>query len=203
MDEYKNIVQACNQCDKCSFHADRSSAIVGRTLWSGDSNLNAPIMIIGEAPGFNEDKLGIPFVGAAGKYMQAGLDKLGLSRKVYITNILKCRPPKNRDPSDKEKENCAPYLKRQIELIRPYIIISIGRHAFTELVPDHNLRITREEGKIFHYRMEDESVIPVIPMLHSAYMLRQKGSATYPELRESHWKNWTKIRDLCLTMENN
>jgi uracil-DNA glycosylase family 4 len=170
---------------------------MGRTMWfSGESNLNAGIMIIGEAPGSHEDKTGKPFVGAAGKYMQAAIDKLGLTRDVYITNIIKCRPPGNRDPSPQEKANCYPYLQKQIELIDPKVIITIGRHSFSSLIPDHQLKITKEEGKIFHYETNQNTIIPVIPMLHPAYMLRQKGNKTYPELRDKHWANWKRIKEI-------
>lgn len=194
--KYEELFMACKSCTKCTFSSERKNIVMGRTMWfSGESNLNAGIMIIGEAPGANEDKEGKPFIGAAGKYMQAAIDMLGLTSSVYITNILKCRPTNNRDPTLEEKNNCFPYLREQIKLIKPKLIVTVGRHSFNSLVPDHQLVITKEEGKIFHYS-NDETLIPVIPMLHPAYMLRQKGSKHYDKLKASHWNNWKRIKEI-------
>ena len=103
----------------------------------------ADILIVGEAPGFNEDRQGEPFVGAAGKLLDTLLARIGLSRAdVYITNVLKCRPPMNRDPMPNEAEACSPYLVRQLELVQPKVVLILGRHALERLMPG--------QGSIYH-----------------------------------------------------
>ena len=108
----------------------------------------ADIMIVGEAPGFNEDRQGEPFVGAAGKLLDTLLARIGLSRAdVYITNVLKCRPPQNRDPMPNEAEACSPYLARQLELIQPKVVLILGRHALERLMPGQG-SISRIHGSL-------------------------------------------------------
>ncbi len=105
-------------------------------------------MIVGEAPGFNEDRQGEPFVGAAGKLLDTLLARISLSRSdVYITNVLKCRPPMNRDPMPNEAEACSPYLKRQLELVRPKVVLILGRHALERLMPGEG-SISRVHGSL-------------------------------------------------------
>ena len=105
-------------------------------------------MIVGEAPGFNEDLQGKPFVGQAGKLLETLLEGIGLSRlDVYITNVLKCRPPSNRDPMPNEVEACAPFLERQLRLINPKVVIVLGRHALARLLPGHG-PISRVHGQM-------------------------------------------------------
>jgi DNA polymerase len=105
-------------------------------------------MIVGEAPGFNEDLQGKPFVGQAGKLLDTLLAGIGLSRQdVYITNVLKCRPPSNRDPMPNEVEACSPFLDRQLRLINPRVVIVLGRHALARLLPDHG-PISRVHGQM-------------------------------------------------------
>ena len=126
-------------------------------------------MVIGEAPGADEDRQGEPFVGRAGKLLNAMLQSVGLSREqVYIANILKCRPPNNRDPRPEEAASCFPYLRRQIELIQPDVIIAVGRIAAQRLL-DCNTPLNRLRGSV--HRLEATGT-PVVVTYHPAYLLR-------------------------------
>jgi uracil-DNA glycosylase len=123
-------------------------------------------MIVGEAPGFNEDRQGEPFVGAAGKLLDTLLARIGLSRAdVYITNVLKCRPPMNRDPMPNEVEACAPYLKQQLDLVRPKVVLILGRHALERLMPGQG-SISRIHGSLI--RRGD---VAYVPLYHPAAAL--------------------------------
>lgn len=126
----------------------------------------ANVMIVGEAPGFNEDRQGEPFVGAAGKLLDTLLARIELSRAdVYITNVLKCRPPMNRDPMPNEAEACSPYLQRQLELVRPKVLLILGRHALERLLPGQG-SISRVHGSLI--RRGD---VAYIPLYHPAAAL--------------------------------
>src|SRR5439155_1396576 len=117
------------------------------------------ILIVGEAPGFNEDRQGEPFVGAAGKLLDTLLNRIGLSRAdVYITNVLKCRPPMNRDPMPNEAEACSPYLKQQVELVQPKVVLILGRHALERLMPGQG-SISRIHGSLI--RRGDIAYVPL------------------------------------------
>lgn len=122
--------QEVRVCELCALSRTRTNAV------PGDGDPQAQIMIVGEAPGQTEDKQGLPFVGAAGQLLNQLLEGIGIARKdVYITNIVKCRPPGNRDPLPDEVSACSAYLDRQIELIRPAVILLLGRHAVQRLLP--------------------------------------------------------------------
>ena len=126
----------------------------------------ADLMIVGEAPGFNEDRQGEPFVGAAGKLLDTLLGRIGLSRSdVYITNVLKCRPPMNRDPMPNEVEACSPYLKQQLEMIKPKVVLILGRHALERLMPGQG-SISRIHGSLI--RRGD---VAYVPLYHPAAAL--------------------------------
>lgn len=117
-------------CHKCEIAKDRTNAV------PGEGPENAEIMFIGEAPGWNEDKQGRPFVGQAGQFLDKLLASINLDRqKVYITNVIKTRPPENRDPSPMEIQNCAPWLDRQLEIIKPKIIVTLGRYSMAKFFP--------------------------------------------------------------------
>jgi DNA polymerase len=123
-------------------------------------------MIVGEAPGFNEDRQGEPFVGAAGKLLDTLLARIGMSRAdVYITNVLKCRPPMNRDPMPNEAEACSPYLSHQLRLIKPKVLLILGRHALERLLPGQG-SISRIHGS-----MVKRGDIAYIPLYHPAAAL--------------------------------
>lgn len=167
-------------CDACELHATRTQTVFG----VGDEN--ADWLIIGEAPGADEDKQGEPFVGRAGQLLNAMLLALGLKREqVYIANILKCRPPNNRDPRPEEVLSCAPYLRRQVELIRPRMILAVGRIAAQNLLQSSET-IGRLRGKPHQYA---DTGIPLVVTYHPAYLLRSPGEKR---------KAW---RDLCLAAD--
>jgi uracil-DNA glycosylase family 4 len=126
----------------------------------------ANVMIVGEAPGFNEDRQGEPFVGAAGKLLDTLLARIALSRAdVYITNVLKCRPPMNRDPMPNEVEACSPYLKEQMALVKPKVVLILGRHALERLMPGQG-SISRIHGSMI--RRGD---VAYVPLYHPAAAL--------------------------------
>lgn len=142
-DSWNQLKQDCAQCHRCSLGDTR------RHLVFGVGAENARVMLIGEGPGEQEDLQGIPFVGPAGKLLDDMLEIINLDRtKVYIANIVKCRPPKNRDPMYVEQDCCSEWLRRQIALVDPKIIVCLGRIAATALIKE-NFRITREHGQWF------------------------------------------------------
>jgi uracil-DNA glycosylase family 4 len=129
------------ECTRCALHETRTRAVFG------DGDFGAELMFVGEAPGYHEDQQGRPFVGAAGKLLEELLASIGLTRQqVFIANVLKSRPPNNRDPRPEEIDACQPYLWRQIELIRPKVICTLGNHA-TKLLSGDQTGITRVHGK--------------------------------------------------------
>ncbi len=148
----------------------------------GEGNPNADIMFVGEAPGASEDESGKPFVGRAGKFLDILLESIDLDRKdVFITNIVKCRPPDNRDPSEEEKMIFSPWLEAQIEYINPKIFVPLGRHALWNFVPD--LKISEAHGHIYD---SDKYKKAVFAMYHPAVAL-YKGS--YKEVLLEDIKN--------------
>jgi len=152
-------------CQRCKL------AKLGRTqVVFGVGNPHATIMFVGEAPGFYEDKQGEPFVGAAGKLLNELLQSAGLARsEIYIANVIKCRPPNNRDPEPDEVETCKPFLLQQIELIKPKVVCTLGRWA-TETLLGRKVGITKIRGHAI--RQMD---IVIFPMLHPAAALHQGG----------------------------
>ncbi len=131
---WAELEKAIEACKKCPLHKTRTRPVVG------EGPLNAKIMFIGEAPGREEDLTGRPFVGRAGKVLTEVLESLGIKREdVFIGNIVKCRPPNNRDPTDKEKALCSPWLDMQISIIKPKILVALGRHSGAYLVEKYRL----------------------------------------------------------------
>lgn len=142
-DSWVKLKADCADCQSCQLCQTR------RSLVFGVGNEQAEVMLIGEGPGEQEDIQGIPFVGPAGKLLDDMLSMIDLDRsKVYIANIVKCRPPKNRDPQDTEQRACMGWLERQIALVNPKIIVCLGRIAAKALI-DEEFRITREHGQFF------------------------------------------------------
>jgi uracil-DNA glycosylase family 4 len=161
---WESLARCVADCTKCNLHGGRTQTVFGV------GNRTADWMIIGEAPGAEEDARGEPFVGRAGQLLNAMLQAIGLQRQqVYIANILKCRPPNNRDPLPEEVQQCWPYLKRQIELIGPKVILAVGRIAAQNLLVTEET-IGRLRGKI---HMHVESGVPVVATYHPAYLLRK------------------------------
>jgi DNA polymerase len=138
---WNNLISHCEACQKCQLGATRTNLVFGT------GNRTADLLFVGEAPGQAEDEQGIPFVGAAGKLLDRYLYAVGIPREsVYIANILKCRPPHNRDPLPEEEDACIGYLREQVKLIQPKIIVCLGRISAMRLIkPD--FRITKEHGQ--------------------------------------------------------
>lgn len=142
-----NLSQSISKCSQCELRTSCTQVVIG----SGSKN--AKILFIGEAPGKKEDKLGLPFVGFSGKQFDLMLDSIQINRKeVYITNIVKCRPPKNRDPEDKEISLCTPWLIQQIKLIDPKLIVTLGRHSMNFFLP--GLHISSSHGQIHTLKID-------------------------------------------------
>lgn len=154
-------------------------AITATQLVFGDGNPDADIVFIGEAPGKNEDMQGKPFVGAAGKFLNEMLDSIGLNREdVYITNIVKYRPPNNRDPWPVEKKAFLPYLQAQLEVIQPKVVITLGRHSTNCFLPDLQISKIHGEPKRIRIKMksnQDELALVILPLFHPAAALYNGG----------------------------
>jgi len=161
----ENLYHSIENCQKCSLHKLRNNLVFGA------GNPDAELMLVGEAPGREEDLQGKPFVGAAGRLLTEALGRVGLSRaEVYIANILKCRPPGNRNPQPEEIKACFPYLERQIEIIKPKLICTMGNFA-SQLLLNTSQGITHIRGKIQWYK-ENTSIIPIF---HPAACIYKPG----------------------------
>ena len=162
--EWQVLQDTVRGCTQCGLHKTRTQTVFGV------GNPAASWMFIGEAPGADEDRQGEPFVGRAGQLLNAMLFAMGLKREeVYIANVLKCRPPGNRDPQPEEVAQCEPYLIRQIERIRPKLIVALGRHAAHSLLKT-DVPLARLRGQRLSYHG-----IPLIVTYHPAYLLRSPG----------------------------
>ncbi len=160
---WESLYNELNGCTKCRLCEHRSSIVVS------DGDPHADILFIGEGPGREEDEQGVPFVGMAGRLFNDLLEEAGLDRKsVYICNIVKCRPPQNRDPFPDEAEACLPYLRAQIALVRPNVIVCLGRIA-ARYVYDRDIQISRQRGTI-----KKAGIFYVIPTYHPAALLRRE-----------------------------
>lgn len=184
MSDINELNNACQDCRKCSLCEARTNLVFGT------GNENAEVMLIGEGPGEQEDLQGIPFVGKAGKLLDDMLEMIDLDRtKVYIANIVKCRPPKNRDPLPEEKDACRQWLEGQIDLVKPKIIVCLGRIAAGEII-DSEFKITRQHGEWF-----DINGARCTAIYHPAALLRdeRKRPETFADLREIR----AEIRRIC------
>ena len=160
-------------CTRCRLAESRTNVVFGQ------GKADADLMIIGEAPGYHEDQQGLPFVGAAGRLLTTLLEEVGIARSsVYIANVLKCRPPNNRDPLDDEVEACKGYLFRQLELVSPIVIVTLGNFA-TKVILARTVGISRLRGQVFPYR--NNSV--VIPTYHPAALLRGSSPSRLADAR--------------------
>ena len=164
-----------HDCQRCGLSAGRTQVVFGT------GNPQASIMFVGEAPGFHEDQQGVPFIGAAGKLLTKLLESVGLSREdIYIANVVKCRPPNNRDPQPDEIDTCKPFLLQQIQIIKPKLVCSLGNFA-THVLLGRKVGITKVRGQTFHL---PEFIL--FPLLHPAAALHQ-GNLLVP-LREDFQK---------------
>lgn len=154
------LCESLRNCRECRLASGRTQVVFG------SGNPDASIMFVGEAPGFHEDKQGVPFVGAAGKLLTELLESVGLSRsQIYIANVIKCRPPQNRDPEPDEVETCKPFLFQQIQLIKPHLVCSMGNFA-TQTLLERKVGITKVHGQPF-----DLPEFRLFPLFHPAAAL--------------------------------
>ncbi|AFK22940.1 type-4 uracil-DNA glycosylase [Pyrococcus sp. ST04] len=187
----KKLEEKIKSCRKCPLWRLRTNPVPGY------GNYDAKIMFIGEAPGYWEDQQGLPFVGKAGKVLDELLKGIGLRREeVYITNIVKCRPPNNRDPTEDEIKACAPYLDMQIDIIRPKIIVTLGRFSTSYILRKFGFEvenISKIHGKIFEAGTLFGKIY-IIPMYHPAVALYR------PQLRKELEEDFRKLKNLLTSL---
>ena len=183
MSEFDDLVETIKSCTLCSLSEKRTNAV------PGEGSQRADVMFIGEGPGFYEDRDGRPFVGPAGKFLDELLASIGLSRgDVYITNMIKCRAPNNRDPLPGEIRACQPYLDKQLEMISPNVVVTLGRYSFAKFFPGES--ISRARGKPRRWRDR-----VVYPMYHPAAALHN------PKLRSVIEADFAKLQALIESTE--
>ncbi len=181
------LVEAIEKCKSCGLCDTRNHPVPGKGV------MKPKVMIIGEAPGAQEDATGEPFVGRSGDYLDTWLNAIGLSREtdIFLGNIMKCRPPKNRDPSSDEQKACIPYLLRQLELIKPKMILCLGRVA-SQILLETTTGIGRLRGQTFTYQG-----IPLMVTYHPSAVLR------YPDkYRRPVWEDLQRVQTLLATFED-
>ena len=183
-DTWEVLERECKNCRECSLHEKRKNVVFGV------GSREAEVLFVGEGPGANEDEQGEPFVGRAGKLLDDMLAIIGLKRgDVYIANIVKCRPPENRDPLGVEQDACIGYLRRQTALLRPKIIVCLGRIAAMKLIRE-DFKISREHGQWFEH-----GGIQMMAVYHPAALLRDPRRR--PEAFEDFKALQSKIREDC------
>lgn len=172
MDEWDSLVNSILSCKRCRLSEHRRNPV------PGEGDTNSRVMLVGEAPGEREDETGRPFVGAAGKLLTELIESIGFKREsLYITNVVKCRPPNNRDPEDDEIKACLPYLLKQIELLKPRVIVALGRHAARTLFELGGLKwvnMSSMHGKAFNAVINGVHTV-IIPTFHPAAALYNPG----------------------------
>lgn len=184
MNTWDALKEECLACEACELCKTRTQVVFG----VGDPE--AEVLFIGEAPGKNEDEQGEPFVGRGGKLLDEMLAMIGLKREyIYITNSVKCRPPENRDPLNTEKDACRGYLRRQVKLMRPKIIVCLGRISAMEFIRE-DFKISREHGQFF-----DKNGTLMMALYHPAALLRNPNRK--PETFEDLKQLQMKIQEVC------
>jgi uracil-DNA glycosylase len=182
-EQLTNLREEIGDCHRCKLSRGRKNIVFG----TGDAN--ARLLFIGEAPGKEEDIQGEPFVGEAGMLLTKLIEKMGFKRdSVYIANIIKCRPPMNRDPEEDEIISCRAFLDKQIDIIAPKIIITLGRIALQTLMSNDKIKITAARGTFFEYKG-----IPVMPTFHPAYLLRNP---------KDKWLTWADVQKVMERMKD-
>jgi uracil-DNA glycosylase len=175
-----SIREHIGDCTRCKLHSLGRKQIV-----FGVGNPEADLMFVGEAPGADEDVQGIPFVGRAGQLLTKIIEAIGLTRdQVYIANVIKCRPPENRNPEPDEVESCEPFLFRQIDQIKPRVIVALGTFAAKALLKTQD-PISRLRGRVYDYRGAK-----LVPTFHPAFLLRS------PDKKRDVWEDMKKVRAL-------
>ncbi len=176
---WDDLIKACTGCKNCSLGNTRTNIVIGR------GNPKAQLMFVGEGPGEHEDRQGMPFVGPAGKLLDLLLEALFFEPEdYYIANIVKCRPPGNRVPVDEEAESCLPFLRNQVALIRPKIIVCLGATAMKYIV-DRNARITQIRGQWI-----DRKGCFIMPTFHPAALLRDESKKILM------WEDMKKVKEM-------
>lgn len=177
IEELNAVVAAC---EKCPLFEGRTNTV------PGDGNTNADIMFIGEGPGKNEDLQGVPFVGAAGRVLAEMMESIGLTREdAYIANVVKCRPPANRDPKPEEVQACFGYLEKQVQLIDPKLIVTLGRHSMNRFLP--NKVISKARGNAFRRDIPGLGERVFFPIYHPAAALYR------PQLKQDIIADFKKV----------
>jgi uracil-DNA glycosylase family 4 len=181
-DGLEQITREIMGCTKCPLHEVKKNYV------PGEGSVCPDIMFIGEGPGETEDNFGRPFIGKAGQLLDKVIAKMGYNREtVFIGNIVKCRPPNNRDPVREEVDACMPFLIRQLAVLRPKVIVCLGKVALNNLMGGE-YSIVRERGRLFKFQG-----IPVIPTYHPAYILRQKGKEVLSKAKWEMWHDMEKV----------
>ena len=184
--DWSELQEAVRTCTRCALHRGRTQTVFGVGSQTAD------LLVIGEAPGAEEDRQGEPFVGRAGRLLNAMLAAIHLAREdVYIANILKCRPPNNRDPKSDEAATCTPYLQRQIDLLQPRVILALGRVAAQWLLQS-DAPIGRLRGRTFEF---GAGATPLVVSYHPAYLLRS------PLAKSKSWEDLKLVKRLLRTPE--
>lgn len=185
--DWEKLKTDCIACTKCDLCKTRNNVVFGY------GNPLAEVMFIGEGPGEQEDLQGKPFVGRSGKLLDKMLAEVGLSREenIYIANIVKCRPPKNRDPLPEEQEMCIEWLRNQVALLKPKIIVAVGRIAAMKII-DPNIKITKDHGSF--YKKKNTWLMPTI---HPAAVLRNPNQKICVE--QDFLKLKQKIEEICIS----
>mgnify|MGYP000851909857 CR=1 FL=1 len=187
--DWEELIKECNNCRKCGLSNTRTNVVIGR------GNPKATILLVGEGPGEQEDKQGLPFVGPAGKLLDLLLSALMFKEEdYYIANIVKCRPPNNRVPLDEEAEACLDYLRNQLLLIRPKIIVCLGSTAAKHII-GKDIKITQIRGQ-----WVEKKGYWIMPTFHPAFILRQYGK-TLNQVKWAVWHDFNnaikKLTELC------
>ena len=184
-------------CQRCGLCRTRTNIVFGV------GNAEANIMFVGEAPGADEDRTGEPFVGRAGQRLDAWIRDLGLQREdVYIANVLKCRPPGNRDPKPEEVDKCSPFLKAQIRAIRPKVLVALGRHAGMLLSRREDMSLRAMRSARLQYDASGpkdakrSQLIPLVVTYHPAYVLRQEGSGDGSKATDAVMQDLRRAMDI-------
>ncbi len=184
-DSWETLKEECLKCKKCELCAQRTNVVFGC------GNRNAEVMLIGEGPGEREDLLAEPFVGRSGKLLDSMLAEIDLYRNknIYIANIVKCRPPHNRDPLPEEQDSCIDWLRNQVMLIKPKIIVAVGRIAANKII-DPSIKITKQHG-VFYKKKK----IWMMPTIHPASLLRNPIQKVF--VKEDLHNLKQKILEIC------
>ncbi len=184
----KEIEEQVSNCSKCRLREQRDKYVVG------EGSLDADIMFVGEGPGREENKAGRPFVGRAGQLLDKILESVDIKREeIYITNVVKCWPPQNRNPKQDEIKACFPYLTSQISLINPKIIVTMGNFATKLLLNESSKGITALRGKVYDW----VGGIKIVPIFHPSYLLRNYTV----EARKATWEDIKLIKKLYMELK--